>query len=604
MNAFSNRGRIARQLILYTVLFSSLITLVETAVQIYGEYRRDISGIDHRLEQIKTSYLQGITEAVWVADHTQLQLMLEGIQALQDIEYAGVVVDDRVYVSSGELHGHNVITLETDLLHDYRGVQQTIGHFTVQADLEAVYLRLWNRLWIILVSNAIKTFLVALFIYTLFDKLVTRHLHRIAEYAESHDLSQPSEELTLERKAHKDPGSDELDLVVSALNQMQQNLRRSFDDLHASERQVRLLLESTAEAIVGIDLEGRCIFVNPACLRMLGYRDGSELVGRTVPSIIRPAGEPLSPAECVVCQASLSGEVGHSDKEVFWTSDGRAIPVEWWSHPIMAEGRITGSVVAFIDITARKTAEQEIRNYRDNLEKLVAERTEALESFSYSVSHDLRSPLRSINGFSQLLLEEQNECLNEEGRGYLQRIMAATRRMARLIDDLLQLSRLSRHDIKLEAVDLSEVAMKVIEELKQQSLERTVDVVIKPAVWVTGDSGLLRIAMENLLGNAWKYSGQTEQAHIEFGSTTIDGQVCYYVRDNGVGFDMQYVDKLFGAFQRLHGEEFEGTGIGLVTVERVIRRHGGRIWAEGRRGEGATFYFTLRGVEAATAGVS
>ena len=466
MTVPGNKGRIARRLILYIVLFSSLITLVATAVQIYSEYTRDIGSIDLRLRQIRTSYLQGITEAVWVADHTQLQLMLSGIQALEDMEYAEVRVDDKIYDSSGVPRTGNIISSSTELVYDYRGSRQTIGHLTVQASLDGVYARLWNRLWVILISNGIKTFFVALFIYFLFDKLIARHLHHIAEYLVNHDLTEPGEPLRLNREAYKGSGADELDLVVSALNRMHENLVQSL---------------------------------------------------------------------------------------------------------------------------------REIRNYRDNLERLVAERTEALESFSYSVSHDLRSPLRSINGFSQLLLEEQNDRLDEQGQAYLQRILAATRRMARLIDDLLQLSRLSRHEMSREVVDLSGLAMNIVANLKQLSPERTVDVSIAPAMSVTGDPGLLRIMLENLLGNAWKYSSKTQHAYIEFARTSVDGGNCYYVRDNGVGFDMRYADKLFVAFQRLHGDEFEGTGIGLVTVERIVKRHGGRIWADAPPGEGATFYFTLGG---------
>ncbi len=602
MSVFRNRGRIARRLILYTVLFSSLITLVATAIQVYGEYLQDVDGIDLRLQQIKKSHLQGITESVWVADHTQLQLMLAGVQSLQDIEYVEVRVNGEIFESSGMESQGEVITLSTDLVHRYRGSDQTIGHLTVQASLEGVYLRLWNRIWVILVSNAIKTFLVALFMYVLFDKLVTRHLHRIAGYAESHDLSQPGEPLRLERSSCPGRTADELDLVVDALNQMQQNLHRSFADLRASERRVRLLLDSTAEAILGLDREGRCTFVNPACMRLLGHQTSDELVGQDIYDIIGPpksAVEPAAVEQCQVLKTSVSDKVGHSDQDMFWSADGRAIPVEWWSHPIRANGEAEGSVVAFIDISKRKSAEREIRNYRDNLEKLVAERTEALESFSYSVSHDLRSPLRSINGFSQLLLEDQDESLNEEGREYLTRIMAASRRMGQLIDDLLHLSRLSRHDMKIEEVDLSQLAMEVVESLKQQAPERTVDVIVRPAMSVTGDPGLLRIMLENLLGNAWKYTSKRDDARIEFGRKVIDGQIGYYVSDNGVGFDMQYADKLFGAFQRLHGDEFEGTGIGLVIVQRIVRRHGGSIRAEGARGEGATFYFTLGAAGAA-----
>jgi len=602
VSVFRNRGRIARRLILYTVLFSSLITLVATAIQVYGEYLQDVDGIDLRLQQIKKSHLQGITESVWVADHTQLQLMLAGVQSLQDIEYVEVRVNGEIFESSGMESQGEVITLSTDLVHSYRGSDQTIGHLTVQASLEGVYLRLWNRIWVILVSNAIKTFLVALFMYVLFDKLVTRHLHRIAGYAESHDLSEPGEPLRLERRSYPGRTADELDLVVDALNQMQQNLHRSFADLRASERRVRLLLDSTAEAILGLDREGRCTFVNPACMRLLGHQTSDELVGQDIYDIIGPpksTGEPAAGEQCQELKTSVSDKVGHSDQDMFWSADGRAIPVEWWSHPIRANGEAEGSVVAFIDISKRRSAEREIRNYRDNLEKLVAERTEALESFSYSVSHDLRSPLRSINGFSQLLLEDQDECLNEDGREYLTRIMAASRRMGQLIDDLLHLSRLSRHDMKIEEVDLSQLAMEVVESLKHQAPDRTVDVIVRPAMSVTGDPGLLRIMLENLLGNAWKYTSKRDDARIEFGRKVIDGQTGYYVSDNGVGFDMEYADKLFGAFQRLHGDEFEGTGIGLVIVQRIVRRHGGSIRAEGARGEGATFYFTLGAAGAA-----
>jgi len=593
---FRHRGQIARRLILYTVLFSSLITLVATAIQVYGEYLQDVDGIDLRLQQIKKSHLQGISESVWVADHTQLQLMLAGVQSLQDIEYVEVRVNGEIFESSGVESQGEVITLSTNLVHSYRGSDQTIGHLTVQASLEGVYLRLWKRIWVILVSNAIKTFLVALFMYVLFDKLVTRHLHRIAGYAESHDLSQPGEPLRLDRRLYPGRTADELDLVVDGLNQMQRNLHHSFVDLRASERRVRLLLDSTAEAILGLDRQGRCTFVNSACMRLLGYQTSDVLAGQPIHDIIRPpksAGEPAAVEQYQVLQTLVSDKVGHSDQDTFWSADGRAIPVEWWSHPIRADGEAEGSVVAFIDISKRRSAEREIRNYRDNLEKLVTERTEALESFSYSVSHDLRSPLRSINGFSQLLLDDQDECLNEEGREHLRRIMAASRRMGQLIDDLLHLSRLSRHDMKIEEVDLSQLAMEVVESLKQEAPERTVDVIVRPAMSVTGDPGLLRIMLENLLGNAWKYTSKRDDARIEFGRNVVDGQADYYVSDNGVGFDMQYADKLFGAFQRLHGDEFEGTGIGLVIVQRIVRRHGGSIRAEGVPGKGATFYFTL-----------
>jgi hypothetical protein len=217
-----------------------------------------------------------------------------------------------------------------------------------------------------------------------------------------------------------------------------------------------------------------------------------------------------------------------------------------------------------------------------------------LEAFSYSVSHDLRAPLRSIDGFSQALLEDCVDQLDEEGKDNLQRVRAATQRMGELIDDMLNLSRVARKEIRVETVDLSAMAQTIAAELRRSQPERQVELVIAEGMVADGDSGLLKAALENLLGNAWKFTGKRSEAKIEFGITRQDGISAYFVRDNGAGFDPAYADKLFGAFQRLHdAHEFIGTGIGLATVQRIIHRHGGQVWAESEVGKGATFYFTL-----------
>jgi light-regulated signal transduction histidine kinase (bacteriophytochrome) len=217
-----------------------------------------------------------------------------------------------------------------------------------------------------------------------------------------------------------------------------------------------------------------------------------------------------------------------------------------------------------------------------------------LESFSYSVSHDLRAPLRGIDGFSQALVEDEAEHLSPRGQNYLQRIRAAAQRMAELIDDLLRLSRVSRSDFRKEQVDLSALVTTVAAELRKAHPERNVEVVVKPSVSANADARLIKITLENLLGNAWKFTSKVDGARIEFGTRDEDGGVVYFVRDNGAGFDMKYADKLFGAFQRLHTDkEFPGTGIGLATVQRIVLRHGGRIWVDAAVGSGATFLFTL-----------
>lgn len=248
-------------------------------------------------------------------------------------------------------------------------------------------------------------------------------------------------------------------------------------------------------------------------------------------------------------------------------------------------------------VTEQRRAEQQIRQLNAELERraIALEATNSeLESFSYSVSHDLHAPLRSIDGFSQALLEDYADCLDDEGKVFLQRVRAASQRMAQLIDDLLELSRLTRAEMRRESVDLTAVVQTVIDGLRQGDPSRVVECQVAEKITVDGDVRLLRIALENLLGNAWKFTGKRPHARIEFGALPETAPAVYYVRDNGAGFDPSYAGKLFGAFQRLHSAaEFPGTGIGLATVQRIVRRHGGRVWAESAVGEGATFYFTL-----------
>ncbi|MBA2344073.1 MAG: hypothetical protein H0V83_03190 [Rubrobacter sp.] len=246
-------------------------------------------------------------------------------------------------------------------------------------------------------------------------------------------------------------------------------------------------------------------------------------------------------------------------------------------------------------VRSRILAERASRKFEDANRELQATNRE-LEAFSYSVSHDLRAPLRSMDGFSQILLEDYGDELDEEGRDYLGRVRAASQRMGNLIDDLLELSRVTRGPLRRASVDLSAIAASVAEGLRASDPERHGSFEISEGLVARGDAKLLRVALENLLGNAWKFTSKEPDARVEFGVSRQGVAQVYYVRDNGAGFDATYAGKLFGAFQRLHGsEEFEGTGVGLATVARVIRRHGGEVWAEGEVGKGATFYFTLEG---------
>lgn len=373
---------------------------------------------------------------------------------------------------------------------------------------------------------------------------------------------------------------------------------------HKQADQVQLLLDATEEGIYGVDGNGDCSFINRTALRMLGYAQPADLIGRNLHQLIHhtlPDGRPYPNEQCRVRLAMLAGETTHADDEVHWRANGTSFPVEYWSRPIMRDGQITGSVVSFVDITARKRSEDELRRYQQGLEKMVEHRTRALqaanselEAFSYSVSHDLRAPLRVIDGFSQAVLEDYGDRLDPTGKNYLERVRAGAQNMAKLIDDLLNLASVTRSKMQPSEIDLSALAREVVEDLRAAEPDRVVRVDIADGLRCQGDSGLMRIVLHNLLANAWKYTRKTNAAKISVDSAEIGGEVVFRVGDNGAGFDMKYADKLFGAFQRLHRrEEFEGSGIGLATVQRIVRRHGGRVWAEAQPGKGATFSFTV-----------
>ncbi len=345
------------------------------------------------------------------------------------------------------------------------------------------------------------------------------------------------------------------------------------------------------------DLTGRIIFWNSGSEQMYGWTS-DEAVGKVTQTLLNT--EFPRPLEEIKAQLFA---YGHWEGEIIHTRrDGEKIVVasNWVLHK-NEHDEPRAILEVNNDITERKEAEQEVRRLNEELEQRVHERTaqlqaanKELEAFSYSVSHDLRAPLRHINGFSQALLEDYADKLDEVGRGYLQELRGASQEMAQLIDDVLQLARVTRSEMRRESVSLSELAEAVVADLRRRDLGRKVVVRVEEGLLTHGDKRLLRIILDNLLGNAWKFTAKHEEPEIVFGHERKNGETAYFVRDNGAGFDMAFADKLFGAFQRLHtADEFEGTGIGLATVQRIINRHGGHVWAEGAMNQGATFYFTL-----------
>ena len=375
--------------------------------------------------------------------------------------------------------------------------------------------------------------------------------------------------------------------------------------LRRSEEQLAGVIASAMDAIISVDDQQKIILFNAAAERMFLF-PSEEAIGtpldRFIPSRFRPAhSEHIKNFGNTKVTRRSMGSLGAL---YGLRSDGEEFPIEASISQIETDGKKIYTVI-LRDITERKRGEERNRRLNEELEQRVADRTAQLEaanteleSFSYSVSHDLRAPLRHINGFSQALLEDYSEKLDDGGKAYLNQVRDASREMATLIDDLLQLARVTRLEMTRERVDMTSLAQAALDELKRADPERTVSVEIESDLFCDCDRRLARVVLVNLLGNAWKFTSKVKDARIEFGETRSDGESHFFVRDNGAGFDMAYSNKLFGAFQRLHsGSEFEGSGIGLATVRRIVMRHGGRVWAESEVGAGAAFYFTLTNVE-------
>ncbi len=362
--------------------------------------------------------------------------------------------------------------------------------------------------------------------------------------------------------------------------------------LSIAEQRWSFALDGSGEGVWDWTLPTNAVFFSRRWKEMLGFaKDELEHSYQAWSNLVHP--DDL-PAVVAAVQAYIDGtspaydviyRMRHKDGHYAWIEDRGKIMER------AQDGRVLRLVGTHTDVTARVEAEQQLQAQTKQLDATNRE----LEAFCYSVSHDLRTPLRSIDGFSQALLEDYHDRLDEDGRDYLRRVRAATQRMGRLIDDLLSLSRVSRGEVRRSQVNLSAQAAVILAELRAQQPQRNVEAKIAPDVTVEADPALMDVVLMNLLGNAWKYSGRQAAARIELGAhTSAVGEPTIYVRDNGAGFEMAYADKLFSVFQRLHSnDEFEGNGVGLATVQRIVHRHGGRVWAESEVGCGATFSFTI-----------
>jgi PAS domain S-box-containing protein len=387
--------------------------------------------------------------------------------------------------------------------------------------------------------------------------------------------------------------------IHRALRQVDFRLQRkkAEEALLSSEERYRSLVELSPDALF-VEAGEQIVFINSAGVRLLGAANAQQLVGRPVKDIVHPDDWP---------NARLRLQELHRDNKAvpfieqkLLQLNGKPVEVEIAAAPLVFAGKRAAQVIAH-DIRERKRAEEEIRNLNTDLEQRVRERTveleaanKELEAFSYSVSHDLRAPLRHIEGFVEILTATTVGSLDQESQRHLETIAASAKQMGRLIDDLLAFSRTSRAEVSKIRTDLSALVHSAIRDLEQEARNREIHWVIGDLPQVDADLALLRQVIINLLSNALKYTRTRKQARIEVGCSSNELEHIVSVRDNGVGFDMRYAHKLFGVFQRLHrSSDFEGTGVGLANVRRIISRHGGRTWAQAELNKGATFFFSL-----------
>ena len=371
--------------------------------------------------------------------------------------------------------------------------------------------------------------------------------------------------------------------------------RQSVEDIKASGDRSELALlsaivNSSDDAIVGKTPAGVITSFNPAAERIYGY-SAEEIIGQPITSLCPPGR--LGEISEILAALGRGERVVHCETERR-RKDGTIFPASVTISPINDEhGALIGASSIARDVTEQQElrAMDELRRRSEEVDRA----NQSLEAFTYSVSHDLRAPLRAMGGYSAALLEEYGDVLGDVGQGYARRILAAGEQMAALIDDLLQLSRILRSQMRLETIDLGAEVARIAEDLQRDEPDRAVHFAIERPVEVRADHILMRTVLENLVGNAWKFTSHRDDALIEFGTTPTAGTAaCCYVRDNGAGFDPAYTHQLFQPFQRLHSAgEFPGSGIGLASVRTIVERHGGRAWAEGAVGDGATFHFTL-----------
>ncbi len=576
------------------IFFTEIDSLRKDAVQTAKSYAAVISQ-----DLVRIIVIGGVEESADVAAKLDsLPRILESYVYNNEGEFVFSYLRDRSQMPSPpklQSGGISLKPMSIDLFHPvtYQGTRY--GTIFIRLSTQDLLIReteYYRLLVVVILIFMVLFYISGYWIQRFFSRPIVSLSEGVSQIANEQDYS----------KRLFTVHQDEVGTLYRSFNQLLEVIEASRHSLEQNMARTDSILNLVGNAIIVIDDDCSILQFNRQAEEIFGYR-ASEVLGRSL-DVLLPERFRLNHKNLVYSFGGES-EVMRAAMQRNYVSgmrkDGQEFPVEASISKINFDGHWIYTV-ALNDITKRLQVEQELERYRLHLEDLVNERTNELrraykemETFSYSVSHDLRAPLRRIDGFSKVLLEDHLDQLDEDGQNYLKRIRSSTRHMSALIDDMLSLARISRKEMQTDTTDLSKLCRDIVGHIQEGNEHRRIEFNIQDTPPCECDPGMMRIALGNLLQNAWNYTSKTDRATIEFTHTLGENdQVVYEIRDNGVGFDMQYADKLFRVFERLHdNDEFKGTGIGLATVHRIIERHGGRIWAEGMPGEGAVFYFTL-----------
>lgn len=588
---------LARRMVLYIVLGSTFITIFTSLFQLYQIYKVDISGIEVRMNEVRDSYSKNIATRLWVYNKKELDEALKSVLRLPALEYIEIYEGDELVAQQGTMPNTDIIEKNIPLFYTFRNEKNKIGRIQLIASLDDTYHHLYEQAFTIIISNAIKTFFISGFMLFLFYRLLARHLILLSDFAETISVNSFNNKLKLKKKSiPKQP--DEIDLLANTLINLQERIKETISELNEkqinlenSEAKFRGILESAVDGILMVDHNGVITLVNKSLCDLTGYSN-DELIGETIEKIVPVKFSNHRKLRENYLKNPSSRNMGIGNTFEAQRKDGTLFHVEVSLAPVeTANGTIVTAMMQ--DVTARLNTENE----RETLLKNLEYKNEELERFTYTVSHDLKSPLVTITGFIGLLKKDIADENKKRIESDFIRISDAANTMQKLLDDLLDLSRVGRQMNSFEEVSVKNLLDSVLKMLEGKIINNNVKITIEPNLPVINvEETRFKEVFLNLIENAIKYKKENTDVEIKIGfekSELNSDEIIFYVKDNGLGIEPQYHKKIFDLFERLSNEK-EGTGVGLAIVKRIIDVHQGKIWVESNGvGHGSTFKFII-----------